>query len=230
VYILYMDASGDPGEYQPGKNSRYYVLCGLACQPGTVQTVAPQFEAIVATSFGTAGVKAPARLHYWELIKGDNPYSKIDRKKLADDVFNLVVRTRCDLLGVCLDKPECRRRYGGRMIPPVDHALEAIAMKFQTYLETKRDLGMIVSDREDASVERSLRELFHRFKRQGTRFKKIQDILDGLYFAPSSNAPCLQLADFCAYAIRVAYERGDRDRFSQIEFKFKKSGGLRNLP
>lgn len=223
--ILYMDASGDPGEHQPKKNSRYYVLCGIACTPGTVQTIAPQFDAIIYSHFLAKGITPPEKLHYWELINNREPYKRIDRKKLADDIFDLIIRSRFDLLGVCFDKVKCSRR------PVVDHALEAMTMRYQTYLEKHNyDLGMIISDRENENVQKSLQKLFKEFKRTGTRFKEINNILDGLYFAPSSNAPCLQLADFCAYAVRCSHERGDKDRVDQIKFKFNKSGGIRELP
>jgi len=223
--ILYMDASGDPGEHQPGLNSRDYVICGIACQPGSVQTIARQFDAIVNLHFLSKGVQPPEKLHYWELINNREPYKQIDGRKLADDIFDLVVKSRIDLLGVCLNKVKCQSQ------PHVDQALEAMTMRFQTYLEKhENDLGMIIADREDEAVQKSLRALFHLFKTQGTRFKRIQNILDGIYFAPSSNAPCLQLADFCAYSIRCASERGQHDRLDQIERKFKNSGGIRYLP
>jgi hypothetical protein len=221
--ILYMDASGDPGEHQPGKNSRDYVLCGFVCTPGIVQSVARQFDPIKNTPFLAKGIPPPEKLHYWELINNREPYKQIDRKKLADDIFNLIIKSKFDLLGVSFNKVKCNRR------PVVDHALEAMTMKFQTYLENHNDVGMIISDREDEHVQKALQQLFYDFKRRGTRFKEINNILDGIYFAPSSNAPCLQLADFAAYAIRCASERGDMDRFKQIEFKFKNSGGIRKL-
>ncbi|HIH89047.1 TPA: DUF3800 domain-containing protein [Candidatus Bathyarchaeota archaeon] len=219
-----MDASGDPGEHQPGKNSRYYVLCGLACQPVVVQQLAAQFDTVIATHFTNVGIEPPKKLHYWELISNKKPYDKIDKNKLANDVFDLVQKNRFDLLGVCFDKVKCKRR------PVVDHALEAMTMRFQTYLEKHNDLGMMIADREDENVQKSLQALFKRFKTSGTRFKKIKSILDGLYFAPSSNSPCLQVADFCAYAIRCSHERGANERLKQIEEKFNGSGGIRELP
>lgn len=220
-----MDASGDPGEYQPNKNSHYYTLCGVVCTPDIAQTIASQFDAIINSHFFSKGVTPPVKIHYWELIKNREPYKQIDRKQLADDIFDLVVTSKCDLIGVCFDKVKCHRR------PVVDHALEAMTMRYQTYLEKHDyDIGMIISDREDENVQKSLQKLFQEFKRTGTRFKEIKNILDGLYFAPSSNSPCLQLADFCAYAVRCSYERRDQYRLNQIKIKFKESGGIRKLP
>lgn len=135
--ILYMDASGDPGEHQVGKNSRDYVLCGLACTPGIVQSVARQFDPIKNTPFLAKGLQPPEKLHYWELINNREPYKQIDRKKLADDIFSLIIKSKFDLLGVTFNKVKCSRR------PVVDHALEAMTMRFQTYLEKHNDVGIL---------------------------------------------------------------------------------------
>ena len=91
------------------------------------------------------------------------------------------------------------------------------------------EIGFVVSDRENAGLMKILLEDYENLKALGTEYKKMKNIIDTIFFAPSYTCANLQLVDFCAYSIFRHFERGISDRFTQIQPKFDPFG-LKKFP
>lgn len=226
MFILYLDASGDPGQFT-GKNSRYYVLAGLACKPEISHQTTALVQRVVAKYFSSS-LPAPPELHYSRLIRKKHPYNKIDAKSLADDIFGLIVGVDCVLFSMVLDKELHWQRYV-KPWSPEEHTLEAMTNRFQSFLEKRNDVGIVVADSAGAPSDRALLDLFEKFKSQGTHFKQLRNIVDTVFLTPSHTSTMLQLVDFCAYAVFSKYERGKDERFRQVQPKLDQHG-LREFP
>lgn len=226
MFILYLDASGDPGQFT-GKNSRYYVLAGLACKPEISHQTTTQVPRVLGKYFG-GSIPAPRELHYSRLIQKKFPYNKIDAKSLADDIFDVMVGLDCVLFSMVLNKERHWLQYV-RPLPPEEHMLEAMVNRFQWFLERKREVGMLVADSAGTPSDKAMLDVFEKFKADGTQFKQLRNIVDTVFFTPSHTSTTLQLVDFCAYAVFSKYERGKDERFKQIQPKLDEYG-LREFP
>lgn len=221
MLILYLDASGDPGQFT-GKNSRYYVLAGLACKPEISHQTTTQVQRVLAKYF-SGSLPAPRELHYSRLIQKKFPYNKMDAKSLADDIFGIIVGMDCVLFSMVLNKELHWLKYV-RPWPPEEHMLEAMANRFQWFLERKGEVGILVADSAGAPSDKALLGVFEKYKAEGTQFKQLRNIVDTVFFTPSHTSTMLQLVDFCAYAVFSKYERGKDERFREIQPKFNEWG------
>jgi len=92
--------------------------------------------------------------------------------------------------------------------------------RYQWFLERNEDLGIVVSDRENTSLMKILLVHYEEIKELGTGYKKMENIIDTIFFTPSYTCANLQIVDFCAYSMFRNFERGINDRFNQILPKF----------
>lgn len=143
-------------------------------------------------------------------------------------IFKVITESDLTLFAVTINKKALWAQYTSP-VPPHELALEFMAERFQWFLERKNDIGMIVHDREPSAISKSLLGLFERCKRDGTSYKKIDSIIDTIFFTPSETSVPLQLTDFCAYAVFSKYAHNKPDRFDQIRAKFN-SYGMKEFP
>jgi hypothetical protein len=227
VYILYLDASGDAGKPK-NSNTQHFILGGLTCNPELSLTCSKTFADLL-TKYFPDSTKKPMKIHYKDLIHGSDPWSQINRKNFADDFFNLLLTYNFNVFAMVIDKKAHWDQYL-HPFQPYNLTLEYMLERYQRFLKEKNDLGLVVSDREDNALMNNLCMLFEKFKRDGTKYSTLPNIIDTIFFAPSQTCPMLQAADFCSYAVLSKYERGKIDRYNQIkpkilpysEYKFPK--------
>jgi len=221
VYILYLDASGDPGQYR-GKNTKYFVLAGMACQPETTYDCSKNLERLLNKYFPKPNPR-PKKIRYYPCIHNKFPWNQINSKDFADELFGMIINADVTLFGMIIDKVELWRQYA-YPANPYQLALSFMMESYQWFLERNDELGMVVSDRENTSLMKILLQHFENLKEMGTEYKKMENIIDTIFFSPSKTCANLQTVDFCAYSIFRKYERGIDDRFNQILLKFDPHG------
>jgi len=221
VYILYLDASGDPGKYRI-KNTKYFVLGGIVCKPKITFECSKKLTELINQYFPNPLLR-PRKIRYTSLIHSKHPWNKIDKKKFADDFFGLITSSDLTIFAMIIDKKAHWKQYA-YPIPPYNLTLEMMMGRFQWFLEKNNDIGMVVSDRESKGLMNALLDLFEGFKEKGTMYKKLKNIIDTIFFAPSYTCPILQAVDFCSYAVFSKYEHNKTDRYDQIEPKFDPYG------
>jgi hypothetical protein len=240
MHILYLDASGDAGQYT-GKNSKFYVLAGMAVKPDTWDQTKRTVEGITAKHF--APNSPPSELHASPIMNQKPPFNKIQPVPLMDEVYTLITKLDFTLFAVVVDKVKHWKQYV-TPFPPQDLTLDQMVSKFEWFLERTQDVGIIVYDKAGGGYDSHLLLLFERFRRGGTTFKKPDRIMDTVFFTASETAIFLQLVDFCAYAVYCSFEHPTssdprysfaRAKYGQISVKFDKDKygnlvGLKQYP
>jgi len=221
VYILYLDASGDPGQYR-GKNTKYFVLGGIACKPEVSFECSKKLNTLLEKYFPDPTIR-PKKVHSHSLRTNRYPWNQIDGQKFADELFNLITSSDITIFSMIIDKEAHWKQYVSP-IEPYNLTLEMMMGRYEWFLERNKDIGIVVSDRENSALMDSLIILFERFKEKGTEFKKLKAIIDTIFFAPSYTCPVLQTVDFCSYAVFSKYEYNNLNRYNQIKTKFDPYG------
>lgn len=235
--FLYIDASGDPGRPKPNGNSttNFYCLFGISIDPEKhLPSINKEVNSIIDKYFPQ---NPPAELKYSWLIGGKNEYSVLDkptRKKLADDIFNIIKKMQLTLFGVVIEKEAHYKRYVEPENPKI-YALRIMLGRFTKYLERISDLGVVISDSEDKETVYRLRDAELNFRKNGIVImpsnsnyasrNKLQSLVENILYQDSKVSRGLQLADFGAYMLKSKYERNKYIRFNELEPLFDSING-----
>lgn len=114
---------------------------------------------------------------------------------------------------------------------PMEVAFEDICSRFDKFLLRVDDKGLIILDESTHATR--LVELAHQFRRLGTQWNVIRNIIDSPLFVTSRAFRCVQLADHVAYSVFRRYEANDAYYFDVFANRFDKHmkviHGLRHL-
>jgi hypothetical protein len=107
LYLLYLDASGDPGWPPPDGKSRtsWYVLAGLCLEESKWNPARAHATEIVERYFPPP-TPPPRELRYSSLRAGARPYDSLtpaNRVRLADDVFDAIRQLNPVLFAIAID-------------------------------------------------------------------------------------------------------------------------------
>jgi len=217
MYFLYVDESGDPGL---DGGTDHYVLLGVAIVEDIVNALARELQRVVQQYPAMRG----GELHFRKLVRGEEPFdrlSKQDRWRLADDVFNTIAQADVTLFAVVVNKRRHTARYSFPRRPDL-LALEFLVERFDIFLQRKKALGCVVYDSKGKAADDELRRFFDSWRQSGTSMRRLDNIIETVFFAPSNVTRLLQVADFCAHATFLCFERNNDVRFNQIKDKFDK--------
>ena len=121
MYYLYIDESGDAGDYL-NKNykviegsSKFFTLAGVIVSDDEKDKLNNAVESIIDKYFNQTQLPEKFKLHYHPLRNRCRPYDKLSdeqRKQLADDVFDTIKESSCVLLSVTINLQRHCRKYG----------------------------------------------------------------------------------------------------------------------
>jgi Protein of unknown function (DUF3800) len=146
-----------------------------------------------------------------------------ERKAFLKEVSETVNGwTDACILADCIDKTIFK---GAPKTPPLDEAFEQVVSRFHRYLEDEApgELGILVEDNND-EVALRLTETMRRFHDEGTKWKKIPQLIETPLFVDSKLTSLVQVADLCAYALRRYLENGETDLFDPIFARGRRDG------
>ena len=227
---MYLDSSGGPDWPPPWGNSQhqYYVISGLALTPKADYYAHHAVYKLLVKIFGTS-MDVNGELHYGDLINKRPPYNILsdqERVKIADDVFNLIIKLKPIIFASVVDKIAMKKRYGERAFPVRLYAVRSIIHRFSMALQRKRALGHAVMDSEQYRTDKDIQAMIHEGRRLGMTIRgieydpkiesRLEHVLNSLTFSPSEMCPGIQLSDFVAYVVWSKYERNKVRRFLQI--------------
>ena len=144
------------------------------------------------------------------------------RNKLADEIYDVIVRSRTRIFAVAMEKVFVQG-------DSYERGFEEIVNRFDLMLqrilrdEDQPQRGLIVV--AESSYRQNLELLARRIATQGHRWGETHNMADIPYFAPAKSTRLLQLADFVANAVYGRYERGYTQRFDQIAGHFDQEEG-----
>ncbi|MEX0656681.1 MAG: DUF3800 domain-containing protein [Nitrosopumilaceae archaeon] len=156
MYYLYIDESGDPGDYRDenGKiilrSSRYFTLAGIIVNDEVQSQFHEQYERIKSVYFGRFTLPANFKLHFNSLrMQNKFPYDKLtedERLSLEDDVLTTILSLDCKLLSVTLDLDYHCQKYSNPVWPTA-LALLYILERFQYFIDEQNSSGVSIFER-----------------------------------------------------------------------------------
>lgn len=208
MYLLYVDESGDPGLHaDPTRGSAIYVLLGLAVPDAEIRSLSQRVEEVLRRFLG--GRAAQCELHRRLLLRGSPPFDRLrpeERRALDREIATVVMDSRATLLAVIIDKQAHQRRYQYPVRPDL-LALEFLVERFDLFLSRRDDRGCVVYDSVGKGQDTELRRFFAGWQTAGTSARRIERIIETVFFVPSNTTRLVQLADCCAHIVFSHYSR-----------------------
>jgi hypothetical protein len=148
----------------------------------------------------------PSRTHKWELHMTDMVNGKgwfkgmprTTREALCDAVLDVIDAHKPTFIFTVVDKEKHLARYGANADAPEDLAYTFMIERFNHFLGRRDEVGVIVSDDQKGS-EDQIREAHSRYRKSGTRFARIEHVIETPFFAPSHWSRMLQVIDVGAW-------------------------------
>ena len=241
MFILYLDASSDPGWQAPYGRSkrRYYVLAGAAINDSQYEKLRRAVEAVSERFLAPKGLECTelkcsdivsAKVHPWDKLTGE------ERKQVIDQTLSIIPATSATLFAIVIDKPAHHARYNAPESP--DYlAVRFMAPRFHKFLRRHSERGVLLMDPSTRIQDRNAKDLIQSARRSGIVLQSainpqpisdttLPDLVETILFSPSQDSPGIQLVDFVAYATWKAHEEGKDTRFKQILPYFDKVNGL----
>lgn len=213
MYLVFIDGSGNTGMHLHHPTSTEYYLVALAVHGSCARALEDAAGEVLARHFGEASRRAGFECKGSDLYRGEGPCAGMrpaDRVALYAELLGLLAGHYAWVTWVGIDKACLARRYATPMHP---HKLAFIYLveQIETFLRSRPDFGLIVSD-EEKEVETQVVEDLRRYKETGTSFgfrpTDLTRIVDNVHWVKSHNSRLMQLADLCAYLC----QRQSRDR------------------
>jgi hypothetical protein len=232
--FLYLDAAGDPGYPAPygRSNTKYYVLAGLSIDPEKDWVKCREKLSEIVRKHFPNKENSPKELHYSDLTSRRKPFDTLSdtgRKMMADEIFDLILELKPVLFAIVVDKLKHRQKYSSPERPNI-LAIRFMVPRFSRYLKRISDQGILVYDSEERNINKELRNFLFEARDIGVVIQPaellfytqnyLDNLIETIFFVESHVSPVVQLADFCAHAIFLKYERGKTTRFNQIKNLF----------
>lgn len=235
MYLLYLDASGDPGWPPPiGKSkSKHYVLAGLAITPDKWELINEELKNLLCKYFPDP-THRPTDIKYSEVLGRKGPWgmlSEEQRKTFTDDLIELLnQKIKPTLFAIVVKKLEHYQRYKSPESPNI-LAVRFIVPRFSKFLQRVNDWGILVYDSETARSDKELRNFLIKSREVGIVLggnpyfnpwalfrtqNKLDRIVESIFFIDSDASPVIQLTDFCANSIFAHFEYGKSYRFEKL--------------
>jgi len=234
VYLLYIDESGNPDDWQAQDN---FVLAGVAVHEGQVRGFGDQLDAIQRRFF--ADIQVPIEFHAAHIRGGKDRFRGMqaaERESLLAAVYDVIGEAFFPNLILFATATHVSRVVSGPQA--LRDTLEDLCQRFNTFLVRQFeaghiDKGLLILDR--SGREGHIREAMASFRVSGTRYGHLGNIIDVPYFGDSRDTRMLQLADFTAYALGRYFNRGDAQYLDRVLPRFDRRSqrgervGLRHL-
>jgi len=233
---LYLDASGDSGWPPPfGKSSnKWYTMAGIILTPEqdllTKKRTGEILEKYISDEIKSSYPHNYYELHYLELMCGNNIYKeleKIQRKEMADEVFNFLLELKPIIIATSINKLQMKKVHSTSAFNPKRLAMRSVVSKFSMYLNRHDMIGAVVFDEEEYRNDTKLREMIQNFRTSGTNISgfryqpsqntKLENVLNTIQLCPSELSPGLQCTDFIARSVWQHKEKGKSNRYNEID-------------
>jgi hypothetical protein len=212
MHLLYLDDSGSAAN----PKEKYLVLGGVCVYERQVSYFTQELDKIAERL--VQGQPDTCEFHASEIFSGrTEPW-----KNLTKDERREVIK---EVLGVLSDSYDSARAFATVVHKdsfetrnPMEVAFEDICSRFDRFLQRVDSKGLIILD-ESTHATRLL-EMSHQFRKLGTQWNVIRNIVDGPLFVTSRAFRCVQVADHVAYAVFRRFEAKDATYFDVFARRF----------
>jgi len=200
MFLLYVDESGKAGLNDPVQP--YFVLAGVVIKNEDWRAIERAFDKAIEAIVPRASRPAGWELHMADIANGQGHFKRTprrDRRKLCDAVLDLIEEFDLTLIAMVVDKQAMQTKRAWAKKPPEDWAYEFLIERYQHLLRRRQELGIVVGD-EQKGAEALNRASHALWRRSGTSaLRKVDRIVETVFFLPSHHSLMLQLADGVAY-------------------------------
>ncbi len=219
MYLLYLDESGDPFSWDEWST---FVLAGVAVFEGEVNKVVQQMNAIQNQFFPE--IPVPLNLHASHIHNGKGRFrlmSPESRDKLMRAVYSVIVGAKWP--GIVPFATAIDISWAGPGKEACAEAMSEICRMLNLFLERQykrgnRGKGLLILD--PSGREARYRQCIAGYRAHGASWGYLGNVVDVPLFVASNETRMMQLADFCAYAVFLHYERHIDDFFNMISPQF----------
>lgn len=232
--MLFVDESGTPPN-KPGRQ-KYFVLGGLVIPEAVWHQVEKELDVAKAAFNVTGEIK-------WRFFSPhnkdfDNSISHLNeqqRNLFRDKLFRIITSRKS--LKIISVVASVDASYDLEAIQNSDDlyqfAYKPLTERFQYFLQDmqrdsgQKTCGIIVCDHRGPRDDKRLQELHQRLIHQdGLYSSSYQNLIEGLFIAPSHWSVGIQLADLVAGAIYRNFESGDDRFFKKLLGSFRARGAI----
>ncbi|MBL7094427.1 DUF3800 domain-containing protein [candidate division KSB1 bacterium] len=208
MYLIYVDESGDLGEYQ-GENSQHFILSGLIIHEETWKDALARMKVFRQKIKSDFGLLLKTELHATELIrikkiKEYRKIKKMDRIKILGLFMqNIpVIYSTSKVINVCLNKSDFPMETDYQIL-----AWKRMIQRYDNYLKKQdNSRGVIISDETDEPKVRGLIRKMRVYNPFPSNFKDIQNsptdnILEDVFTRTSEHSYFIQTVDSIAHCL-----------------------------
>jgi hypothetical protein len=211
----------DEVKFQAGTQP-YYWLGGLIVDAQLIKQLEGEVDALARECFGTSTLGRGTEFHAAEIF-----HRKRNFKDWPDIGKRLSVLKR---LASIIGRQEGIGRVYARLDPAkmiADDNLDQKAFMFfiervEMYLGSKKDLGMLIGDRESEKVATVFAEALSRYREHGTSYAygtNLERLIDTVHFTESHLSRMLQLADAYVWFLQLcAHNNGKYPGSELVEY------------
>ena len=225
MYLLYLDDSGSVGNTK----EEYFVLGGFCIPETSIYWLSKRMETLASR----IDREDPSRVefHASEIFSGrEYPW---DQYRVKEDRVNFIKQPLLVLKDAYPNIVAFACAVHKASFPqhdPVKMAFEDLCSRFDMYLNRifhddtdNEHKGMIIFDK--SAYENILQRMAIDFRKQGTRWGELKDIIEVPLFVDSKASRLIQMADHIAYSVFRRYDANDLTYINIIESKFDMCDG-----
>ncbi len=234
MQILFVDESGTPPPLDRQNNTPLFVLGGIVIPEDFWSKIASDLRRLKEHY----KIEGEIKWRYFAPSKAESKKHSLshlnfsEKEELRTKLYEIIRDYRSiRLISVIVN---VRLAYTIPYVKNADdlywYSYKQLTERFQYYLQDlertvgQRVNGIVVCDHRGPKDDTRLRELHHQMLigKKGT-FSHYENLIEGLFIAPSHLSIGVQFADMIAGAVFRAYSVNDRRYWNQIETSFRKS-------
>ncbi len=231
MYYLYIDESGDAGDYLDKHNkvidgsSKFFTLAGIIVDDILKIKLNNEINSISNRYFSKTILPENFKIHYHPLRNKRPPYDKLldtQRFQLANDMFELIKKSNCHLLSVTINLDSHCTKYG-MSADPKAYAILILLERFQDFLEEHDAEGRAIYEKFNKKARKKTERTIKGLKEilQFRHYKKLDNIRGHVENGDPKTSPILQLADFFAYAVWIKQTTSNSSQTRWLSIKDK---------
>jgi len=156
MYIMFVDASGDPGPFKGG-NTRFYVLSGLILLPEKWYEAYEGVLDIIRKFFPKIDLTKRPELHIHYLRHGKGIYGKLsrdDRRKMGVAIYDLIRDIDPTIISIVVDKEKYFSKYAHP--DPVKHtSFQYLMDRYERFLSRRNSYAFLSTTMKEKEIETS---------------------------------------------------------------------------
>jgi hypothetical protein len=202
--LVYIDESGHP---RPSDSSTRPVLLAACIKERDAGRLTRALYSMKATALASLELtRGEQEGHAIELLNRRALLKSPEKRAYAETLFDFIRDSDVAIFAMVMERPlRPLYEHETRLQPQFRWLLERIERFMER--DYPHDFALPIFDGQDPRSNEKLSRRFTSFMARSSRGRAMQHIVPSPLFVDSSLTPGTQIADACAYVLRIAYER-----------------------